>query len=369
MKRYFILPLLLSVLITIRVAAQVPQYISYQGNLADKSGAPVPDGTHTVGVTFFATGDTASQPFANFSIPAVQTVKGVFNVMIQITDSKLFSRPLFMGVKVDNSGFIGQPSPVSAAPYSLYAMEAWHARQSDSSTFSQRALRATVADSIKGGIATITRQSIGAAASGANNDITSLNGLTNPFAILQGGTGATTASAARANLGAAGSGVNSDITSLTGLTTALPLSEGGTAATNAAGARTNLGLGNLATQGSNAVSISGGTIEGTAIGMIAPALGSFTTLQYSGNVFTLGNETDNATGLNTVNISGSVPIAIVQTGTANGPITANVAGGLPGQWLYIVNRATFTVTFAATAINTNAAAQFLNANGVWIHMQ
>src|SRR5579863_7718041 len=46
--------------------------------------------------------------------------------------------------------------------------------------------------------------------------------------VEDGGTGANNPTAARANLGAAASGANSDITSLSGLTTVLPLSEGGT---------------------------------------------------------------------------------------------------------------------------------------------
>lgn len=50
---------------------------------------------------------------------------------------------------------------------------------------------------------------------------------------------------ARNNLGAAARGANSDITSLTGLTTALSVSYGGTGATNAAAARTNLGAGTV----------------------------------------------------------------------------------------------------------------------------
>ena len=61
--------------------------------------------------------------------------------------------------------------------------------------------------------------------------------------ITNGGTGATTATGARTNLGAAASGANSDITSLSGLTTALSILQGGTGATTASGARTNLGLG------------------------------------------------------------------------------------------------------------------------------
>lgn len=60
--------------------------------------------------------------------------------------------------------------------------------------------------------------------------------------VANGGTGATSASAARTNLSAASSGANSDITSLSGLTTALSIAQGGTASTTAAAARTALGL-------------------------------------------------------------------------------------------------------------------------------
>jgi hypothetical protein len=56
------------------------------------------------------------------------------------------------------------------------------------------------------------------------------------------------APSARSNIGAAASGANGDITSITGLTTPLPLSEGGTGGTDAATARTDLGLGTAATQ-------------------------------------------------------------------------------------------------------------------------
>ena len=59
------------------------------------------------------------------------------------------------------------------------------------------------------------RSNLGAAASGANTDITSLGGLTTDIAVADGGTGGSTAAAARSNLSAAASGANTDITSLT----------------------------------------------------------------------------------------------------------------------------------------------------------
>ncbi len=62
-----------------------------------------------------------------------------------------------------------------------------------------------------------------------NNHLSSLT-LATDLAIAEGGTGASTASGARSNLGAAASGANSDITSLSGLTTALSVPQGGTGA-------------------------------------------------------------------------------------------------------------------------------------------
>jgi len=66
--------------------------------------------------------------------------------------------------------------------------------------------------------------------------------LSGTLAIANGGTNATSASAARTSLGAAASGSNSDITALTGLTTDLAVTHGGTGASTASAARTNLGV-------------------------------------------------------------------------------------------------------------------------------
>lgn len=66
----------------------------------------------------------------------------------------------------------------------------------------------------------------------ANISINSLN-VASPLSVALGGSNATTASAARVNLGAATRGDNSDITSLNGLTTPLSIDQGGTGASTA----------------------------------------------------------------------------------------------------------------------------------------
>lgn len=66
-------------------------------------------------------------------------------------------------------------------------------------------------------------------------------GGTAELPVANGGTGGTTQAAARAGIGAAASGANSDITGLFGMTTPLHISEGGTGQTTPAAALANLG--------------------------------------------------------------------------------------------------------------------------------
>jgi hypothetical protein len=97
---------------------------------------------------------------------------------------------------------------------------------------------ATTATNIAGGSAgTIPYQSAAGTtaqlAAGTSGYLLKSNGAAAPswlasVPVANGGTGATTATAARTSLGAAASGANSDITSLTGLTTDITVAQGGT---------------------------------------------------------------------------------------------------------------------------------------------
>ena len=94
-----------------------------------------------------------------------------------------------------------------------------------------------------------------------------LRAITNQYGTTLGILGTpSNATQLRTNIVAAKSGANNDITSITGLTTALAISQGGTGATSQSSARTNLGLGSAATADLlGTVSQSGGTPTGAII--------------------------------------------------------------------------------------------------------
>jgi hypothetical protein len=147
------------------------------------------------------------------------------------------------------------------------------------------------------------RTNLGAAASGANSDITSLSGLTTALSTGQGGTGATTAGGARTNLGAAASGANSDITSLSGLTTALTVSQGGTGLASVTANQILIGgAANTITQLANGSS--GQCLVSNGVGS-AP---TFQTCTGAGGVSTLDTLTGAITLANSSGAAGTITI-------------------------------------------------------------
>ena len=121
--------------------------------------------------------------------------------------------------------------------------------------------------------------------------------LTFPLSVAQGGTGEVTASAARTNLGAAASGANADITSLSGLTTPLSIAQGGTGASSAATALSNLGgialSANNAFTGNNTFAgttgLNGAVTLGAGLNLNAQAISGAAT--FSGNLTFNGSST------------------------------------------------------------------------------
>lgn len=139
-------------------------------------------------------------------------------------------------ITVKNTGVVNaENNTVAGTSFDLLSAVAVQADNSKTLQFrplklGSSKLTATVSDS---------SQSLTLDVDTSNININELNTST-PLTVSTGGTGASTASVARNNLGAAKSGANTDISGLAGLTTALSVSQGGTGDTTASGALSNL---------------------------------------------------------------------------------------------------------------------------------
>lgn len=116
-----------------------------------------------------------------------------------------------------------------------------------------------------------------------------------------------------------------------GLTLPIGVSGGGTGATTAAQARVNLGLGSIATQNSNAVSLTGGSIDGTSIGASTPSTGAFTSLTSSSpiSVSSGGTGASTFTAHGVLLGEGSGAIVATGTGTSGQPLLSGGAAADP----------------------------------------
>lgn len=170
-----------------------------------------------------------------------------------------------------------------------------------------------------------TNLGLGTIATQAASNVTitggSVTGITD-LAVADGGTGASTAANARTNLGAAASGANSDITALSGLTTALSVAQGGT------GVSTSTGTGSVVLSNSP-------TLVTPALGTPASAtLTNATGLPVATGVSGLGSGV--ATFLGTPSSANLASAVTDETGTgalvfANSPTLVTPALGTPSS--------------------------------------
>ena len=119
----------------------------------------------------------------------------------------------------------------------------------------------------------------------------------------------------------------------------LPVANGGTGSSTAAGARTNLGLGNISTQASNNVALTGGTLDGVTIGGTTRGAGSFTTVNANGGI------TGDLTGTASLATNFTSAVTVALSGDATGSATFTGAG----------DTATIAVTLPTTMGSGNAA--------------
>ena len=96
------------------------------------------------------------------------------------------------------------------------------------------------------------------------------------------------------------SNVNITGGTVSGLSSPIAIGDGGTNATSASAARSNLGLGTIATQASNAVAITGGTISGTIMTLKSYAVSGVPSASPAGQMIYV---TDGTAGAATVAVS------------------------------------------------------------------
>jgi len=304
--------LMISVIFQPSFSQAAPNLINYQGSLTDSGGTPVTD--LAVSMTFriydAATGGTPLWE----ETQTVAVTNGIYNVLLGSSTANpaygTFDPSLFSGDSrwleiVVNGETLTPRQRIASVAYSLRTAEAGNADTVDGKHATDLLDKATYDANVNGKVDQAESSDTAATAATASN-------VTGVVAVANGGTGATSAPAARSNLGAAASGANSDITSLSGLTTPLSAGQGGTGTDTAAAAggslltATGIGGWNLLAPGAEGevLKIAGGLPAwGTGGGTIYSA---GTGLNLSGTTFNVNVPLTLTNGFSTGLLGGTV---------------------------------------------------------------
>ncbi len=179
---------------------------------------------------------------------------------------------------------------------------------------------------------------------------TTAGNVSGTVAVANGGTGATTIGGARTNLGAAASGANADITSLTGLTTALPVTEGGTGSTS-------LGTSKQPLLGNGAGAVTAAAAPTTADALADAVIGTSATTQKG--LVVQGQASQTANLQEWQDSTGAVKASV----SATGVISNSVGGG--GYISANFNTTTDNVFGIGTTSFASRSALSLSGNGGW----
>jgi hypothetical protein len=115
----FLLITLASFVIVLRVSAQVPNVISYQGRLTTPAGSPVPDAGYTVVFTIY---DAATGGISKWTeTQSVTTSGGLFSVplgaVVPISDTVFSGSTRYLGIKIAADPELTPRTALIAVPY------------------------------------------------------------------------------------------------------------------------------------------------------------------------------------------------------------------------------------------------------------
>jgi hypothetical protein len=209
-------------------------------------------------------------------------------------------------------------------------------------------------NNIQTAVATKTDNATAAITGGSITGVT-ISSITD-LAVTDGGTGASTASGARTNLGAAASGANSDITSITGLTTPLTVAQGGIGAATLTANNVLLGNGTSALQ-AIAPGSSGNVLTSNGTTWASVAGGTVTSVA-TGNGLSGGTITSSGTLVIAAPTSNSVGSYCFAAYKYNGPANNPPSFGSD----YSAGTASSQITLAAVSTDMNGASATFGAN-------